>query len=43
MGGPVWVKDCTSCHMPKYSVASMHGEFTDHWIRIVQPQAPLPK
>ena len=40
---PTSTKDCTSCHMPKLNVASMHGEFTDHWIRIVQPQAPLPR
>lgn len=27
---------CVSCHMPKVEVASMHGEFTDHWIRVVK-------
>ena len=27
---------CVSCHMPKVAVASMHGEFTDHFIRIVK-------
>jgi len=26
---------CVSCHMPKVKVASMHGEFTDHYIRVV--------
>ncbi len=28
---------CVSCHMQKVKVASMHGEFTDHFIRIVKP------
>ena len=27
---------CVSCHMQKVKVASMHGEFTDHFIRIVK-------
>jgi hypothetical protein len=27
---------CVSCHMPKVKVASMHGEFTDHFIRVVK-------
>jgi hypothetical protein len=26
---------CVSCHMPKVRVASMHGQFTDHFIRVV--------
>lgn len=26
---------CTACHMPKYTVAEMHAQFTDH--RIVKP------
>ncbi len=34
---PVSPARCTSCHMPKYNVASMHGDFTDHWIRVVTP------
>ena len=34
---PVSTTRCTTCHMPKYNVASMHGEFTDHWIRVVHP------
>ncbi len=27
---------CISCHMQKVKVASMHGEFTDHFIRVVK-------
>ncbi len=33
---------CTSCHMPKYRVPSMHGSFTDHDIRIVRAGEPFP-
>lgn len=39
---PVSGARCVSCHMPKYSVAGMHGRFTDHWIRVVRPEEPLP-
>ncbi|ADW71260.1 multiheme c-type cytochrome [Granulicella tundricola] len=34
---------CITCHMPKVTVASMHGEFTDHFIRVVKPGASLPR
>jgi hypothetical protein len=30
---PVAREDCVRCHMPKYEVAEMHTEFTDHRIR----------
>jgi hypothetical protein len=33
---------CTTCHMPKVKVPSMHGDFTDHDIRIVRPGEPMP-
>jgi hypothetical protein len=33
---------CTSCHMPKYRVPSMHGSFTDHDIRIVREGEQFP-
>ena len=39
---PKSVKKCTSCHMPRYTVASMHGTFTDHMIRIVKPGEVFP-
>jgi hypothetical protein len=34
---------CISCHMPKVRVASMHGEFTDHFIRVVRQGEPFPQ
>jgi hypothetical protein len=39
---PVNTKHCVSCHMPKYKVAQMHGDFTDHDIRIVRPGETYP-
>jgi hypothetical protein len=33
---PVAKSQCVSCHMPKVVVASMHGQFTDHYIRIAK-------
>jgi hypothetical protein len=35
-------RQCTSCHMPKYRVPSMHGSFTDHDIRIVRAGEKFP-
>jgi hypothetical protein len=35
-------RQCTSCHMPKYRVPSMHGSFTDHDIRIVRAGEQFP-
>jgi len=26
--------DCVSCHMPKYTIPSMHTDFTDHKIAV---------
>ena len=40
---PVSAEQCTKCHMPKYNVVSMHGDFTDHWIRIVRPGEAFPE
>jgi hypothetical protein len=34
---------CTNCHMPKIEVGEMHTRFADHWIRVVQPGAPVPR
>ena len=36
-------RDCAGCHMPKIEVPEMHFKFTDHWIRVVKPDAPVPK
>ena len=40
---PVGRQQCASCHMPKIEQPEMHSKFTDHWIRIVKPGAPVPK
>ncbi len=40
---PKATAQCVSCHMPKVNVASMHGDFTDHLIRVVQPGQLLPR
>lgn len=39
---PVATSNCTSCHMPKVEVPSMHAPFTDHRIRIVRDAAAYP-
>ena len=40
---PKAVRDCVSCHMPKVDVASMHGAFTDHFIRVVSAGGAFPQ
>jgi hypothetical protein len=40
---PVATKQCASCHMPKVELPEMHYKFTDHWIRVVRPNAPVPR
>jgi len=39
---PKATANCTSCHMPKYDVPSMHAPFTDHFIRVVQAGESYP-
>jgi hypothetical protein len=39
---PKSTTQCVSCHMPKVNVASMHGDFTDHFIRVVHPHDGFP-
>lgn len=39
---PVAKDRCTSCHMPRISLAGMHYAFSDHDIRIVQSGAGFP-
>lgn len=39
---PVATTKCVTCHMQKYELPEMHANFTDHWIRIARPGAPLP-
>jgi hypothetical protein len=33
---------CVTCHMPKVELPGMHGEFTDHWIRVAKAGDPVP-
>lgn len=40
---PVSKQNCASCHMPKVHVPEMHGNFTDHRIRIAHPGEPYPE
>jgi hypothetical protein len=40
---PVATHGCANCHMPKVELPSMHYKFTDHWIRIAKPGAPVPR
>jgi hypothetical protein len=39
---PVGIKLCVTCHMPRFKNPALHTAFTDHWIRIAEPGAPLP-
>jgi hypothetical protein len=40
---PVASSQCTTCHMPKYELPSMHSKFTDHRIRVARKDAPFPE
>jgi hypothetical protein len=40
---PVAKQLCVTCHMPKVELAEMHYKFTDHWIRVVKSNEPVPK
>lgn len=40
---PVATKDCVTCHMPKVEPPGLHSAFTDHWIRVVRPNASYPE
>ena len=39
---PKATSGCVTCHMPKVRVTSMHGEFTDHDIRVVRAGDSMP-
>jgi hypothetical protein len=39
----VGTRNCATCHMPKYEPPTLHSSFTDHWIRVVRPQALYPE
>lgn len=34
--------NCIACHMPRVASEAPHSSFTDHWIRVVVPEAPKP-
>jgi formate-dependent nitrite reductase cytochrome c552 subunit len=36
-------KDCVECHMPKAQVVEIPVKFTDHQIRVVQPNETIPE
>ncbi|HMK31475.1 MAG TPA: multiheme c-type cytochrome [Terriglobales bacterium] len=40
---PAAKQDCVSCHMPQYQVVDIPVKFTDHQIRVVRPNAPIPE
>jgi len=40
---PKATSQCTTCHMPKVNIASMHGSFSDHYIRVVHPNDAFPQ
>jgi hypothetical protein len=40
---PVSTQQCVTCHMPKVHLPDMHFKFTDHRIRIVRPNEPVPR
>ncbi len=40
---PVASSQCTTCHMPKYELPSMHYKFTDHRIRVTRKDVPFPE
>lgn len=39
---PVSTTNCVTCHMPKIELPETNFKFTDHWIRVVKPDAPIP-
>ena len=39
---PRAANQCVTCHMPKLELPGAHFAFTDHYIRIVQPNMPYP-
>ena len=40
---PKATSQCVSCHMPKVNVPSMHGDFTDHFIRVASAGEGFPR
>ena len=40
---PTSKKNCVTCHMPQYKVEDIPVKFTDHQIRVVRGDAPIPE
>lgn len=40
---PVGTQKCASCHMQRVEIPGTHTSFTDHWIRVVKPNEPIPR
>ena len=40
---PAATKDCVTCHMPKYKLTDIPVKFTDHQIRVVRGNEPIPQ
>jgi hypothetical protein len=40
---PKATHECVSCHMPKVNLPSVHGAFTDHFIRVARVGEPMPR
>ncbi len=40
---PVSKTQCVSCHMQKVELPGAHATFTDHWIRVVKADQPIPR
>jgi cytochrome c554/c'-like protein len=40
---PVGKEHCANCHMPKIEIPGTHTKFTDHWIRVVKLNDPIPR
>ena len=40
---PKGTHECAACHMPKVEIPGTHTSFTDHWIRVVKSNEPIPR
>jgi hypothetical protein len=40
---PVSNTQCVTCHMQKVELPGAHATFTDHWIRVVRANQPIPR
>jgi Cytochrome c554 and c-prime len=40
---PVSKTQCATCHMQKIEIPGAHARFTDHWIRVIKANEPIPR